>query len=200
MFPVLTLVALVVLLGTERAGARVPGAVAKTAASIGFVATGLAAGLWTEGPASRAILVGLVLGAVGDVFLIGRAKAPFLAGLVAFLANHVAYVVAFLMLGADLRVAGLALVPLAAIAAVVWRWMGHRTGSLAPAVMAYIAVISVMVALAVGVGDPRLLVAALLFYASDLCVARERFVEHAPVNRYVGLPLYYAGQLLFALG
>ena len=49
-------------------------------------------------------------------------------------------------------------------------------------------------------GTARLLVAALLFYASDLCVARERFVEHAPVNRYVGLPLYYAGQLLFALG
>jgi len=39
---------------------------------------------------------------------------------------------------------------------------------------------------------------AMLFLLSDLTVVRNRFVEHAFVNRAVGLPLYYAGQLMLA--
>ncbi len=39
----------------------------------------------------------------------------------------------------------------------------------------------------------------MLFYLSDLFVARERFVTSAFVNRLVGLPLYYGGQVLLAL-
>jgi uncharacterized membrane protein YhhN len=42
-------------------------------------------------------------------------------------------------------------------------------------------------------------VGALLFYLSDLAVARHRFVHPAFVNRAIGLPLYYVGQLLIAL-
>jgi len=40
-----------------------------------------------------------------------------------------------------------------------------------------------------------------LFFASDLAVARERFVARAFSNRVWGLPCYYAAQLLltFAL-
>jgi uncharacterized membrane protein YhhN len=40
---------------------------------------------------------------------------------------------------------------------------------------------------------------SLLFYVSDLAVARHRFVRPDFVNRVVGLPLYYAGQFLLAL-
>ena len=32
----------------------------------------------------------------------------------------------------------------------------------------------------------------------DLFVARQRFVAEAFINRLIGLPLYYAGQLLIA--
>jgi uncharacterized membrane protein YhhN len=39
---------------------------------------------------------------------------------------------------------------------------------------------------------------AMLFLLSDLTVARNRFVRHGLVNRAVGLPMYYAGQLLLA--
>jgi uncharacterized membrane protein YhhN len=39
---------------------------------------------------------------------------------------------------------------------------------------------------------------ALLFYFSDLFVARQRFVRKAYHNRLIGLPLYYLGQYLLA--
>ena len=42
------------------------------------------------------------------------------------------------------------------------------------------------------------LAAALLFYASDFFVARDRFVRPGFVNRLIGLPLYYAAQAWFA--
>ncbi len=38
----------------------------------------------------------------------------------------------------------------------------------------------------------------ILFYISDLFVARQRFVVDSPVNRVVGLPLYYVAQFLLA--
>jgi len=39
---------------------------------------------------------------------------------------------------------------------------------------------------------------AVLFWLSDLAVARDRFVRPGFVNPLVGLPLYYAAQLLLA--
>jgi len=40
---------------------------------------------------------------------------------------------------------------------------------------------------------------AILFYLSDLAVARHRFVHESFVNRVIGLPTYYLGQFLLAL-
>ena len=48
-------------------------------------------------------------------------------------------------------------------------------------------------------GDMRLAVAALAFAASDVAVARNRFVAPGFVNRAWGQPLYYLAQLAFAL-
>lgn len=39
---------------------------------------------------------------------------------------------------------------------------------------------------------------AALFYLSDLAVARHRFVAPGPENKLIGLPLYYAAQLILA--
>ena len=49
-----------------------------------------------------------------------------------------------------------------------------------------------------GGADPRIPTGAVLFYVSDLFVARERFVTPGFVNKALGLPLYYGGQLLLA--
>ena len=40
---------------------------------------------------------------------------------------------------------------------------------------------------------------AILFYLSDLAVARHRFIHKSFINRALGLPTYYLGQLLLAL-
>ncbi|MCA9573682.1 MAG: hypothetical protein KC656_37880, partial [Myxococcales bacterium] len=98
---------------------------------------------------------------------------------------------------------GASLVPLGGAVAIVWRWIGGHTGRLRVPVMAYIGVITAMVALATGVwagvpGGLGLFVAAVLFFCSDLFVARQRFLVATPWNRYVGLPLYYAAQVVFA--
>jgi hypothetical protein len=42
-------------------------------------------------------------------------------------------------------------------------------------------------------------VGALAFTASDVSVARDRFVKHEFVNRAWGLPLYFGAQLLIAV-
>jgi len=74
-------------------------------------------------------------------------------------------------------------------------------------VIAYIVIITAMVISAAALMnnpglDPaaRALVfaGALLFYVSDIFVARQRFVTKAFLNRAAGLPLYYAGQFMIA--
>lgn len=61
--------------------------------------------------------------------------------------------------------------------------------------------IAITAMLLLALGAPSLLVrtGATLFYLSDLTVARDRFVRRRFANRLVGLPLYYAAQVLLAL-
>ena len=178
--------------------------VSKAVASGAFVAYGL--GL--DGLDHPWFILGLVLSVVGDLALLSRAKSMFLGGLVAFLLAHVAYTVGFLRLGISTTALFGVFVPVAALAAGVHYWLAPHTGSLARPVVAYIVVISVMVGNAFAafwagvVGDGRdiLLFAAVVFFLSDLCVARDRFVSPGVENRWVGLPLYYAAQLAFCVG
>lgn len=190
--------AVLVLVAAEVAGRPTIRAISKPLASAAFIATALHNGLLDHGAVGGLIVGGLVLGMVGDVFLLSDRKRLFLAGLVAFLLNHVAYVVAFGVAGVDLARAGLAALPLLAFAYGVWRWLRPHVGSMAPAVIAYILVISTMVAGSFGTDARLWQVGAVLFFVSDLAVARNRFVQPAVENRIVGLPLYYAAQLVFA--
>ncbi|MEW6271609.1 MAG: lysoplasmalogenase family protein, partial [Thermodesulfobacteriota bacterium] len=92
---------------------------------------------------------------------------------------------------------------LAPPALAVGRWLApHVPDSLRMPVRAYVVVISAMVASALGTwghaGCASIPTGALMFFASDLSVARDRFVAHDFVNRLWGLPLYYGGQLVLA--
>jgi uncharacterized membrane protein YhhN len=206
----LTLALTAGLVVAERRQAARPRAILKSLASLGFLLVAVSLGLPGGSWAQQAVFVGLILGAAGDLFLLSRAKRWFLAGLVAFLLNHVGFLVAFFWVGVHPLWAGLAALPLVGVAYAVWRWLSSAPdglGSLAGPVVAYIAVISAMVAASVGTlavapvpAGPTLVVAAVLFFVSDLCVARDRFVAPGPDNRTLGLPLYYAGQLTFAWG
>lgn len=180
---------------------RVPEGIAKALASVGFLATALHMDILAT-PHGQVMFVGLILAWFGDVFLLSKAKAWFLAGLVAFLLGHVAYVVSFWVRGVDVAALGVAALVLVVPALVVWRWLKERAGPLKRPVAAYILVISVMLAFAVGTHSARggwvLLLGAGLFYISDLFVARERFVQKSFINRLIGLPIYYVAQLVLA--
>jgi len=71
-------------------------------------------------------------------------------------------------------------------------------------VFAYVAVISTMLVAAAGAASalsrPDIFVGALLFYLSDLSVARDRFVDPSFWNGAWGLPCYFFAQLILAFG
>jgi len=171
-----------------------PRAAFKVAASAGFIALALA--LRPDTPFERWILAGLCLSAAGDVLLLSAARRGFLAGLVAFLLAHLAYAAAFWPAASPSPWTAAAI---AAATALALRWLWPRLGSMRLPVAAYCAVIGLMLWLALGVGRPEIRLGGLLFWLSDLAVARHRFVRAEPLNRLVGLPLYYAGQYLIAL-
>jgi len=199
---ILTFLSLAGVLISEGMEKKKPEWILKPLASVGFI--GLA---WSQGALESTfgttVMVALVLSWLGDVFLIPRTKGPFLIGLVAFLLGHVAFVWAFIGAGPDPTLVGVAMVALTLCSALVCRWLLPKTPEgLRIPVMAYVGVITVMVAMAAGLWNmpygPHLLAAALFFYGSDLSVAINRFVSPRFVHRLWGLPAYYIAQLSFA--
>lgn len=197
-----TLVFLAGLLVAERSDSTKGRIATKPAASTAFIAVAITAGA-LDHPVGLAVVAGLVLSWFGDVFLISKREPVFLAGILSFLLGHVAYVVAFAMRGTDPTGLAIGAVVTIALAIPIGRWLlGHVDGTMKKAVIAYIVVISVMVTVATGAtfagAPPLLLTGAVLFFVSDITVARERFVQSGFANRLVGLPLYYVGQILIA--
>lgn len=181
-------------LAAEARGARVPRAVGKLGASAAFVALALLLGV--DRPFDRAVLAGLVLSFAGDALLLSARRPAFLGGLVAFLLAHVAYAAAFAGVA---RPAAWTALPVLVATGAALRWLWPALGDMRTPVVAYCATISVMLWLALGVDRPEVRAGALLFYLSDLLVARDRFVSPGLANRLAGLPLYYASQVLLAL-
>jgi len=179
-------------------------AVSKCVASAGFLVVAALAGA-LRGTAGRLAFAGLSFSALGDVLLIADGGQLFLYGLVAFLVAHLLYTAAFLAHGVDRRRMVIAAVPLGVLSLAVSIWLTPFVdGSLQLPVRAYTVVITVMVISAAGLagGATNRLVplGAILFYLSDLAVAVDRFVQPGFPNYAWGLPLYYGGQLLIAVG
>lgn len=200
---ILCAVAVAGLLVAEYRRSRAGLWLAKPVASLAFIWAGLAAGA-LDSSYGQLVLLGLVLCLVGDVLLIPLERpAVFRAGVFAFLAGHVAYSAAFLTRPLDPLGLAAGAVLLAVVVGAVLRWIGPTlpAGMVWP-VRVYMVVIGLMSALACGVtaaGGPwAVAVGALAFTASDVSVARDRFVRHEFVNRAWGLPLYYAAQLAIA--
>lgn len=202
LWPVATCaLALIVLLWAERHGSR-PGIwLAKPLASTAFV---VAAFLWggAASPYGRLVLVALCLSWLGDVLLIPRRTIYFLAGLGSFLVAHLVFAGAFAQQAEGPTALVIGGTAMAAFGLGVLRWLWPQLDTrLRPAVIAYVAAISVMVTLAsgtLGPSGPALLAGAIAFAVSDVFVARQRFVRRSFLNKALGLPLYYAGQLLLA--
>jgi uncharacterized membrane protein YhhN len=192
------------LLWAERRGSSTGLWLTKPIASLAFIWVGLAAGA-LETTYGQLILLGLVLCLLGDLLLIPHDRpAVFRAGVFAFLLGHVAYSAAFLTRPLDPFGLAAGAVLLAVVVGGTLLWLGSRLPrDMVWPVRVYMVVIGVMATLACGVtaaGGPwAVAVGALAFTASDISVARDRFVQHEFLNRAWGLPLYYAAQLLLAV-
>jgi uncharacterized membrane protein YhhN len=139
----------------------------------------------------------LFLSLFGDVYLLLTDDAWFLAGLAAFLAAHLAYVIGFLEGGVRPGLLAIS-APLVAVVSIAagGRILSsvQRSGKnrlLAP-VAVYLAAISTMVALAGASGRPIALLGAVLFYLSDGLIAWGRFVRPLP---WAPLPIIVAYHL-----
>ncbi len=175
---------------------------AKPIASTGFIGLALTLGA-TDTRYGWWILAALVFGWIGDVAFTGTARVWFLTGLVSFLIGHLLYMIAFFVAGLTALPTVVAALGAILVAAVVFRWLlPHLPREMLGPVVAYVVIISAMVATAVGAtaagATGLILIGAVAFYLSDLAVARNRFVAPGPVNRIWGLPLYYLGQILLA--
>jgi len=153
------------------------------------------------------LLAGLILCLGGDVLLIFPQKKAFMVGLVSFLLGHVCYVFGFFDISQISNMVWLLAAATSAFSIFVFIWLKPHLGSMVMPVICYMIVITGMVIAAGSVlldtslpRNARFMVfaGALLFYFSDLFVARNRFLEKAFINRLLGLPLYYSGQFLLA--
>lgn len=196
-------VAVAVLLWAEWRGSRAGLWLAKPLASLAFLWAGIAAGA-LDTAYGQLLLAGLVLCLAGDVLLIPQDRpAVFRGGVFAFLLGHVLYSAAFLTQPLDAFGLAAGAVLLAVVVGGVLGWLGAALPSdMVWPVRVYMVVIGVLAALACAVtaaGGPwAVAVGALAFTASDVSVARDRFVRHEFLNRAWGLPLYYGAQLLLA--
>jgi len=157
----------------------------------------------TLDPADDAVrawfVAALVLSLLGDVFLM-LPRDLFVFGLGSFLLGHVAYIVGMHVEGVDGARFMVGIVVVAVALAVLGTRIlrGVRAGpdpSLAGPVVAYMAVISAMVASAIGVGDAVLVAGAALFYASDALIAWNRFVSETTHSRVAIMITYHLAQV-----
>ncbi|MBT3982347.1 MAG: lysoplasmalogenase [Bacteriovoracaceae bacterium] len=180
-------------------------ATCKTIASFAFLFLALSLGAWDKGFYGKGIAISMVFCLFGDLFLLSPKEKIFKMGIASFLIGHLFYMVAFILgqkvFSATWMLVGLAFITV--LGKLIWTQLSKSISSdFKIPVIAYISVISLMVISAfsvVGAGAPKvILMAALLFYFSDIAVARNRFVKEEFVNRLIGLPLYYGAQLVFA--
>ncbi len=162
----------------------------------------------TSDPAANdvrtALVIALVASLVGDVLLLDDSL--FVAGLVAFLAAHVAYIAGFLLLDTwHWWYVAASAVPIALVARIVGRPILTATRSrgapLRLGVRVYLVVILAMFACACGAGGATLVAGAALFVVSDSLLGWRQFVaEHdsAPLRTGV-MVTYHLAQLLLTL-
>ena len=152
-----------------------------------------------EGAVRAWFVVALVLCLIGDVFLM-LPQDLFVFGLGSFLLGHIAYIVGMHVDGVDgprfLIGIVVVMVLLAVIGTPILR--GVRAGpdpALAGPVVAYMFVISAMVASAIGVGHPAGVLGAGLFYASDALIAWNRFIGETRHGRLAIIVTYHLAQV-----
>lgn len=185
----------------------------KGSASLVFVIIGMiafaAAG---ERSFAKPVLIGLILGGVGDVLLNLRfvfekaGQKIFLAGIAAFLAGHILYLAALIPQSENLLVCILfGVIVAAAILAYIFKTMEVKLAFKLFGIF-YIGAVVLMTAVAIGnlVAAPSVTrwlyaLGAVLFTVSDVVLIFNTFGSETKFSlRITNLSLYYLGQLLIA--
>jgi uncharacterized membrane protein YhhN len=148
-------------------------------------------------------VVALCFSLLGDVFLmLDEWRDLFVVGLGAFLLAHVAYIVGFFTDPPGARawiVAAVVVVAvLGPVAVRIVRSLGAEPELRVP-VVAYIIVISVMVATALATGNVVAAAGAVLFASSDSMIAWNRFVRPFPQADVAIMVTYHLGQAALVL-
>lgn len=196
--------------GAVAADRRAVEYVAKPLTTLGLLAVAVALDP-TSDAVRAAVVVALVASLIGDVFLMLPGD-RFVPGLVGFFVAHVAYVVAMVLVVAEVgagvasTLAGLGVglvVVLVGLGLVGRRIVVGARGAapeFAAPVVAYMGVISAMVATAVATGSPVVVAGALSFYVSDALIGWTRFVHDLRHGRVGVMVTYHVGQALLLLG
>ena len=145
-------------------------------------------------------VVALVLSLAGDVFLMLEADL-FVAGLASFLLAHIAFVAGFLSVRSVPRYGPVVAIAVGlAVAPRILRSL--RAGAdraLTAPVVTYMFVISAMVAASFATRRPLAILAALTFYASDSLIAEQRFVQPRSWQPVAIMVTYHLAQIGFVL-
>jgi uncharacterized membrane protein YhhN len=143
----------------------------------------------------------LALGGVGDVALLGSSEAAFTAGLVSFLAGHVAWIIALRQRpgGGRLRARPALAVPHVAAFGALNAYLWRRTGKDRIPVIVYSAGLLAMSLVALDSGSPKTAAGGALFLASDALLALEKFGGvHLPASEGLVMAAYTSAQALLA--
>jgi uncharacterized membrane protein YhhN len=151
----------------------------------------------------RICLTGALLGSVcGDILLDLPHAGFFIYGLMAFLAAHVCYALLFFRYAKSPEgfeksvIAGLALFA----CFMVWIFRGIDPSLFGPVVLYIIVIITMSVGALLVPADNRVLfMGALLFIASDVILAVNKFLVTVPYGRILNISLYFLAQLTIVL-
>ena len=160
---------------------------------------GVAATVDVDNSAVRGwFVLALALSMLGDVFLMVP-RDLFVAGLASFLLGHLGFIVGMWVDGVSTGAfaMGLALAGIAIVVVGRRVLQGVRAGddpALVVPVAAYMTVISVMLASAIGTQEPFAIGGAALFFCSDALIAWERFVHPRAWHRLAIIVTYHVAQ------
>lgn len=163
--------------------------------------------VWTKLKGRDGVVLGLALafGSLGDV-LLDWSAGMFPFGLGAFLIGHFCYIAVFSRNREKKRpiawTTWLVLLLLAVASGGISVYLVPATGSLAPAVVAYVSALVGMAATAVALqlAEPWVMIGGLLFVVSDSVLAVSKFMSPVPGRGWIVWSTYYLAQLLLAVG
>jgi len=184
----------------------------KAVSSLLFVAIGVMGFVLLKITPDYALLIilALVMGLVGDLFLVFSASVKcFIIGLFAFLIGQIIYGITFLKFGGFMAYDLIIYAVVVAASLIVYKKSSLELGKLKIPVLFYVLIIAFMYSMAMslmykGGFDTAttilIVIGANLFLASDAVLAFVRFKKDSKAAlRGVNLALYYSAQIILAL-